>query len=169
MQAQVANQLIMAGLQQAAVPADADWLVALSYGIDNGQVIVTQEPIWARSAMTCITAATWVADISTRPCSIRRPASSAYSRCRPPSIPARSQWIFRIAVCCKTTSSPSCMKAKHPSFAATRSGLDFALAGALVVPELSWFLRSDVDRADSAAAHHNASGHRASPRRALAA
>ncbi|GAB7129684.1 hypothetical protein JCM19000A_41920 [Silvimonas sp. JCM 19000] len=45
-QAQVANQLIMAGLQQAAVPADADWLVALSYGIDNGQVIVTQEPIW---------------------------------------------------------------------------------------------------------------------------
>ncbi|KPC51608.1 DUF4136 domain-containing protein [Amantichitinum ursilacus] len=45
-QAQVANQLIMAGLQQAAVPGDADWLVSLSYGVDNGQIIVTQEPIW---------------------------------------------------------------------------------------------------------------------------
>ena len=45
-QAQVGSQLMAAGLLQAQTPADADWIVALTYGIDNGQVVVSQEPIW---------------------------------------------------------------------------------------------------------------------------
>ena len=45
-QSQVAAQLLAAGLVEASTTADADWVVALTYGIDNGQIVVSQEPIW---------------------------------------------------------------------------------------------------------------------------
>lgn len=42
----VADQLTVAGLIPADNPQQADWLVSLSYGVDNGQIVVTQEPVW---------------------------------------------------------------------------------------------------------------------------
>ncbi|MBB5189292.1 hypothetical protein HNQ50_000002 [Silvimonas terrae] len=43
---QVAQELANAGLVQADNPQRADWLVSLNYGVDNGQIVVTQEPVW---------------------------------------------------------------------------------------------------------------------------
>ncbi|GGP17513.1 DUF4136 domain-containing protein [Silvimonas iriomotensis] len=43
---QVAHELSAAGLVEADNAQHADWLVALNYGVDNGQIVVTQEPVW---------------------------------------------------------------------------------------------------------------------------
>ncbi|GGP28273.1 DUF4136 domain-containing protein [Silvimonas amylolytica] len=49
---QVAQELSAVGLVQAESPQRADWLIALNYGVDNGQIVVTQEPVWGTVGYT---------------------------------------------------------------------------------------------------------------------
>ncbi|WP_148716627.1 DUF4136 domain-containing protein [Chitinolyticbacter meiyuanensis] len=42
----VGDALAAQGLIQVERDTDADWLVALDYGVDDGKTVVTQQPVW---------------------------------------------------------------------------------------------------------------------------
>ncbi|WP_255991242.1 DUF4136 domain-containing protein [Chitinolyticbacter albus] len=42
----VSDALAAQGLTPVEREADADWLVALDYGVDDGKTVVTQQPVW---------------------------------------------------------------------------------------------------------------------------